>query len=240
MKIIRLLALLLLFSQTALVAQEQSDSTGKVSPVRFSSSVVSRYVWRGILFEATPHIQPTMEYRYKGFSVGVWGSYGISDPFAEIDLFASYTYGYFTATIFDYFIENESNLNLNSYFVWKNSTSPHALEGTISFNGTENFPLTLTAATFFYGNDRDQNNDNFFSTYLEIGYSVPVKASVINLKIGGTPSESIYANKTGIVNCSLGLCKDIKVTNHFSLPVFSEFIVNPAANDVFFVFGVTL
>jgi len=50
----------------------------------------------------------------------------------------------------------------------------------------------------------------------------------------------MYASKAGIVHCSIGLSKEIELTDRFNLPVFTQFVVNPSAKDVFFVFGVTL
>ena len=240
-KVILVLQLiLLLLCSSNLTAQNLTDSLENSSEVSFNSNLVSRYVWRGIQFEATPHIQPTFEYSTSGFTVGVWGSYGISEAFAEIDLFASYTYKYFTVTVFDYFIEDETNLSLNNYFEWRNGITPHALEGTFSFNGTEKFPVTFTAATFFYGNDQNSNGDNYFSTYLEVGYSKLIKSVELSVKLGGTPSRGMYASKAGIVNCSLLLSKEIGITEKYSLPVFTELVLNPSAKDIFFVFGVTL
>jgi len=106
MKRIGLIVGMLTMIQALTVAQETADTSINESPFDFSADIVSRYVWRGMLFGGTPHVQLTASYSKGGFSAGVWGSYGVAMPFYEIDLFASYSLSAFTFTIFDYFIED--------------------------------------------------------------------------------------------------------------------------------------
>jgi hypothetical protein len=42
------------------------------------------------------------------------------------------------------------------------------------------------------------------------------------------------------VNLGLTVSKDIKITDKFALPVFGSFITNPEAENVFFVFGISI
>lgn len=241
MKQLFLIALFILSSNALVYAQDQSmDEAGSTSPFEFSTDLVNRYVWRGLQLSAAPNIQPTLSFTKGGFSIGAWGSYGVGEKFAEADLFVSYSVGSFTFTVNDYYVEDENDLTVNNYFEWGSKTTPHSLEGAITFSGTENFPISITAATFFYGNDWNVNGDNNYSTYFELGYAKEINSYQINLFIGGTPSEGLYSTKAGIVNLGLGLSKSITITDNFSLPVYTSFIVNPSAKDVFMVFGVTL
>jgi hypothetical protein len=219
----------------------EKDSSNKVS-LSFNADLVSRYIWRGLPLSLNPNIQPYASIAFKDFSIGAWSSYALSKPYAEVDLYLSYTASLFTLTLNDYYSENEDD-SVHNYFKWNNSNdeiTPHALEGVITYNGTESLPLSISAATFFYGNDKDtSNNKNFYSTYLEMAYKLSVNDNEVKLFAGGTINKGLYANKAAIVNIGVSISREIKVSNTFSLPVFTSFIVNPYAKDVFFTFGMT-
>jgi len=80
------LALLVVSSLfTSLFAQE----------VGVGTDIVSRYVWRGLDFGASPSIQPYLSFTAGGFEIGSWGAYqlgrdGDNAPGDELDLYANY------------------------------------------------------------------------------------------------------------------------------------------------------
>jgi hypothetical protein len=219
----------------------QTDSVSGLS-FSFNADLASRYIWRGLPLDLSANIQPYTSLSYNDFSFGAWGSYSLANPFSEMDLYLSYSAGLFTLTLNDYFNEDETDLACNDYFDWKNTDTtctPHSLEGSVTFNGTENLPLSITAATFFYGNDKDTSNDNYYSTYLELAYTFNIKENEIKLFAGGTIAEGYYAPKAAIVNLGFSASREIKITDSFSIPVSASLILNPNAKDVFFVFGMT-
>ena len=126
---------------------------------------------------------------------------------------------------------------------WDNNDSintSHTIEGVISYNGTESLPLSLKAATFFYGNDKDTvNNKNFYSTYVELAYNQSLKNVELKYFVGGTIKKGYYANSPAIINLGLIASRQIKITEQFSLPVNMSIILNPKANDIFVTFGMT-
>jgi hypothetical protein len=220
---------------------EKCDSTCNLS-FSFNADLVSRYIWRGLPLDLSANIQPYASLSYKDLSFGAWGSYSLANPYAEMDLYLSYSLGMFSFTLNDYFNEDETNLAANDYLNWSNTdttSTPHALEGCLTFNGTESFPLSFTAATYFYGNDKDTTNKNYYSTYLELGYSFYINDTELKLFMGGTPAKGYYASKTAIVNVGLTGKHEIKITESFSIPASLSLIVNPNAKDVFLVFGMT-
>jgi hypothetical protein len=220
----------------------ENDSCNKLS-LSFNADMVSRYIWRGLPLCLNPNIQPYVTLNYKNFSLGTWGSYGLSSTYAETDIFISYTFEPVTLTINDYFNEDESDLTACNYFKWGNENgvnTSHSLEGAITFNGNENFPVSLSASTFFYGNDKDTtNNKNYFSTYLECAYKLTLSDNEIKVFVGGTTHKGYYANKLAVVNLGVTFSREIKVSNSFSIPVFSSFILNPYAKDIFLTIGMT-
>lgn len=227
------------FAATNLI---QKDSSSKVS-LSFNADLVSRYIWRGLPLSLSPNIQPYASLTYKDLSFGAWSSYAFAAPYAEIDLYLSYTVSLFTLTLNDYFNEDETDMTINDCFKWNNSggvNTPHALEGVITYNGTESLPLSLTAATFFYGNDKDTtDNKNFYSTYLEIAYKFSINENELKLFAGGTINKGLYADKAAIINTGVAISREIKLSDSFSLPAFTSLIVNPYAKDIFFTFGIT-
>jgi hypothetical protein len=138
----------------------------------------------------------------------------------------------------------------NRYFDWNNATTGHTLEGILTFDGTDDFPLQVTAATLFYGEDKDKDSTgvygyggkNNFSTYFEVAYTFDIQKIGVELKpfIGGTPSgSSWYGPYGGIINIGLTARKNIGITPAYSLPVQVSFITNPQAQNAYLVFGMT-
>jgi len=122
----------------------------------------------------------------------------------------------------------------------------------LSFNGTENLPLSLLIATNFYGDDLDSEGNSRFSSYAELGYSLETGAGVsIDLFAGANLTaqseadkeaelDGFYGNKAGLINIGATAGKEIEITEKFSLPVSASLITNPMAGNIFFVFGISL
>lgn len=237
-KLLLSLTTTLLLTSSIAVAQEEKQSSA-VS-VDYSVDLVSRYVWRGLLFNGNPNIQPTISLTTGGFSIGSWASFAVSQEYAEIDLFATYSIGNFSFTVYDYYNEYESNLDSVDYFNWDKKTTGHLVEGSISWSGTESFPLSVTLASFFYGYDMNKNQNQNNSTYLELGYPVKIADYNFDLFVGGTLNKGFYNDEANIINVGFKTSKEIEITDKFKLPVSATFALNPAKDDVFFVVGITL
>lgn len=226
------------------IGQETGAKKGNLN---LSVDVVSRYVWRGLLYSPSPNIQPTLSYTYGGFSVGSWASYSLSSQYAEIDLFASYTKGPLTFLVYDYYNETETDLQANDYFNYKDKTTGHLLEGSVFYTGGESFPIKLTAAMFFYGPDKKTNGDQAYSAYFEVGYPFKVADQPLDFFVGGSPSDNgFYQKYSYITNTdpnifSLGVSttKELEISDRFKLPVKATLSLNPAAEDIFFVVAMT-
>ena len=211
--------------------------------ISLNADLVSRYIWRGIPQCSNPSIQPYGSFEKGNFSFGTWASYGIAEPYAEIDLFLSYTLGNVTFTINDYYNEDETNYTFYDYFNWENDgTTSHILEGVISYEGPEDLPITVTTATFLYGNDKKDliANKNYYSTYIEVGYAVKWGENEVKFFAGGTPAEGYYSQKAAIVNAGFSVSKNLKINDDLGIPLNASFIINPDRQDVYFVVGITI
>ena len=211
------------------------DSTDSNFRFNVHADLLSRYIWRGMPLSLNPNIQPYANIGYKGFNLMAFGSYAVSKPYAEFDLFLSYTKGMFTIQVNDYFVEDEDNPANTNYFMYKPDSTPHTVEAQISFNG----PITLTVATFIYGYDPNEAGENSYSTYLEVGYPFTLKDYSLKAFVGGTVNEGFYADKAAITNVGFMAIKEIQITDKYSLPIQSSLIVNPNTRDLYFVFGIT-
>lgn len=213
-----------------------ADTKGSLG---LSVDVVSRYVWRGLLYNPSPNIQPTLSYTYGGFSIGSWASYGLSDKYAEVDFFASYTKGPLTFLVYDYYTENEIDLEANDFFNYKDKTTGHALEGSVFYTGGDAFPIKLTAAMFFYGADRLADGDQAYSSYFELGYPFKVAEQPLDVFIGATPQEGLYNSDAAVVNLGVSTSKQLEISDRFKLPIKATLSVNPSADNIFFVVAMT-
>jgi len=225
------------------VSTQGSNTSNDSLSFGLNADLVSRYLWRGLLLSNNPNIQPYAYLSYKNITFGGWGSYGLSTPYSEADLYLTLSVGSFDFTVSDYYVSSDDSLENFSYFKFKKGDTNHSLEGQITYNGPESFPIAITAATFFAGsddnNDDGDSKDQDYSTYLEISYLAKISDIPIKMFVGGTPKKGYYAKDANIVNVGITATKTLKFNNNVEIPVFTTFAVNPASEDVFFVFGIT-
>lgn len=170
----------------------------------------------------------------------------------------------------DYYFPDETNtrngfFNMNTD--WKKidaGTDPqtgHVLEAALQFNGTEKIPLRLLFAMNLWGADARKYAEGannlmvaedkiVMSKYLELGYSTSIKATDLELFAGlsldspetdkGEPAGYYRQEAAGIINLGCKFSKEIAITDRFSLPVSGSLILNPEAENIYFVFGISL
>jgi hypothetical protein len=225
----------------------------QASSFKVTADLVSHYVWRGSLATSspTPNFQPTLAFTKGTFEIGVWGSTDFTGSYKELDPYIFLTAGHIKVGVTDY----NWNFSQADYFNYKNSETGHRLEGTLGFTGTENFPVSVTWNTVFYGFDKkpDDSTSQAFSTYVELNY---VKGPV-TVFFGFTPWSGYYNNygvtafdsgaakkAFSIVNIGASATKALKISESFSLPLKATLVINPSAtysrNDyIHLVFGIT-
>jgi hypothetical protein len=258
-RIIMILAVLCLFCFDGF-----SQGNPRAARFNLGADLVSRYVWRGRDYGNSPAIQPNVSFSVAGFKAGMWGSMAfvpqdrkINDSttvslgnYAETDPYLAYEIKGITLQVTDFFCPNPLTPNENNaYFNYKNSTTGHTFEISISYAGPEKFPIQLVAGTMVYGADKDQDSsgvwgagtDNNFSTYLEAAYTFQIKSIGVKPFIGGIPfGSSWYGPYGGIVNLGVTVSKTVKITGDYSLPLYTSIITNPQSQSIFFVFGLSL
>ncbi len=218
------------------------DVDNQDSPLSVSADVVSSFVWRGAVGSPTVNFQPSVTYSTGNLSIGTWGGTDIFGIYKEIDLFASYSFSGFSATITDY-DWNPSK----KYFDYDNASTGHLFEIGLSYEN-ENFPLNIYAGTMFYGDDKQYAYDvsitdstaNNYSTYLQLSYTFDIKGNSLNVFMGATPFTGLYGKDFAVIYTGFTGSKDIKITDNYSLPISVTLAANPQSQDYFMVLGFTL
>lgn len=217
--------IILLISSISLNAQSVSGG----------ADFVSRYVWRGLDFGNTFSIQPSLAVSAGDFEAGFWGSYplvGIGGGGSEeMDLYLGYSISDFSIMVTDYYFPTAGGKYGNF-----DDPGSHTIEVGLSYGGSESFPISLAAFMNVYNDD-----DN--TVYFEAGYSTEVEEVGLDFFVGGTPGgDGGYYGTTefNLINIGITASKDVKITEDFSLPVFSSYVLNPNLEVGYLIFGFSL
>lgn len=229
---------------------------------------MNRFIWRGMnLGGNTPSIQSYAGLTISNFELGVWSAYSVVGfTNQEFNLYAAYHMfnGAVSLMFTDYY--SASDIIDYNYFDYKEETTGHLYEASLLFNGTENFPFTLSANLIFCGNDApniidDPQSTDFnyqdgiqYSNYFEIAYIKEIKNVNCNPFLGFTLSNpqkaddntgyigeyGFYGTGPGVIHTGITLSKDIQLNEKFSLPLTTSVIANPQSEKVLFLLGISL
>jgi hypothetical protein len=224
---------------------QDAESKGFKPEVKVTTDIVSSYIWRGTVGSMNPNIQPTLAAIAGGFELGVWGSTDLKASYKELDPYLAYTKGSFKVMVTDY----DWTFANASYFDYKKSSTDHIIEASLCFLGTDKLPLSIAVNTMIYGADKKWDktlaafsSDQNYSTYIELGYTF----EKCNVFLGMTPSNGYYGAGYGKVDgfaiCNMGVSsvRNLKVSPDFEIPLKGTLIVNPQAESIHFVIGITL
>ncbi len=181
--------------------------------------LVSTYVWRGVAYSG-PSWQPYVEASAGSFSIGAWGSQGY-DGFQEMDLYASFSLGDLSIGFTDYYYPGSDYLSGDSHAFEINAG--YAL-GSISI--AANYIVNEAADAGSAGGDM----------YFELGYS----GAAADVFIGAGDGWHSSTGDFGLVNIGVTKSKEIKITEHFSLPVSGAVIFNPDSEQLYILAGISL
>lgn len=224
---------------TSVAMNAQSEIEASVG-----ADIVSGYIWRGQNL-GNGAVQPSASVAYKGLALSAWGSYGIvdSDDTKELDFTLSYSVGNFNVGITDYWF---SGTELKDrYFLYDAHKTAHVFEANVGYD----FGVcSLNWFTNFAGNDYKSNGKRAYSSYVEVAAPftlgglkwdaglgvVPFESSATYLKDEETPVKGF-----AVTNVTLKVSKDIKITEHFALPMFASVTANPNSGKMYFTAGVS-
>ena len=208
--------------------------------VNSSIDFVSRHLWRGSNSGTAPTIEPTLEIQTGRFTVGAWGAYAFDESYQEVDFYVQYNTPLFQFSLYDFYCPAPDFKN-SKFFDFDSKESVHLFDAVAKYKGCEKFPVSIMGSVLFYGQmDRDENDEQRYSTYFELGYSNFIGGKKFSWALGLSPFEGMYDDKMNVVNVSMTMYDQIKLSDSFSLPIRGGVTVNPATERLFLTFAVTL
>lgn len=221
----------------------QAQTKDQKVKINAGTDIVSSYIWRGS-YNAGASFQPTLSGQIAGVTLGAWGSTDfIGKGHKELDLTLNYAIKGFTVGVTDYWWNGEGAMD---YLHYKGDDASHRFEGNISYQlPMKKFPLIISWNTMFAGNDYYSNGKRAYSTYVELNHPFSAGCIDMNAVIGATPWQSpsiLSSDKDGFQICNLAVyaSKTFQLSDKLSLPLYTRLILNPAIEDIYMVFGVSL
>jgi len=216
----------------SLYAQEEE----KKSPFSLGADVVSSYVWRGSKIGTGPNIQPWLKFSTGGFTLGAWGStsFHSDGDVAELDLYASYTFGFgLTLGLTDYYYQS------SPYFEFDDKISSHAYELNAAYT-----VKSFSIAANYIINDASEggpaNKPGGGDMYFEAAYAFKNFGAFIGAGNGWhTTDEDNGDDIFAVCNIGIKAAKELKITDKFSLPVTGALSVNPDKEQLNLVIGIS-
>ena len=201
---------------------------------RFNVSMDAKnmHYWRGLRVSDGFVTAPMVGYYNGGFAVFAWGGLSVDGSFREVSQIISYSTGGFNVTLLDIF--NFTGAPDADYFNFKSDETLHITDLSVGYDFLETLPLRLMFATVVYGNDRDSNGENRYSSYLEAGvpliyetYMVQPYAA-LGFAFRSADDNSLYgSNAFDLVNIGLRVSRAVELGN-YTLPVTGTLGFNPS------------
>src|SRR6056297_13305 len=211
-----------------------------IPEVNMSIDFRTMHVWRGIATSYVPTLEPSVTFTKNNHTLGAWAAQSIDGSYSEMDIYLNYKFRNFSFTIWDYYCPTSFSGN-DEFTDFNEHTTKHTIELEAAYQGSSGFPLEILAATMVYGDDLNpENQDNYFSTYIELGYKTQLHQTNIRLFLGFNAFEGYYGERFGIVNTGITAINYLKITNNKKIPIQASFIANPMQNNYYLLFGFSL
>ena len=211
------------------------DSTKVSSPFSVSLELSTKYMWRGIEYGTAPVAFPMLGYGDKGLNAFAMGAYAVNGSHQEVDIGVSYTVSEFTVGVSDYYYPSAVG-EKDGYFKLSNRSTGHWAEAYATWTG-EKIPLWVTLSTYVFGADKNEDGNQMYSSYAEVGYTYSFNDNnSMALCVGANLNKGFYTEyQSGfnVVNISAKYSTAFKFGS-FRLPVSASYILNPYKNKSFF------
>lgn len=224
----------------ALAAPVVAQTPAGGPALRLGTDLVSRYVWRGLRFGDSPSVQPKVTFATGGLEVGAWGNYAVSTDeanAAETDFWLGYTLptkaGTFAASLVDYFYPGPGS----AFFDWQGGgQGSHTVEAGLRY--------TVPRVPLYAAVSYNVHNDPDGSFYAEAGYTTALQGVELGAALGAVAGRSAWYGVAedgwALTNVSLRFARTVGITEHFSLPLQAQLVLNPHTEQTYLVFGVSL
>jgi hypothetical protein len=230
------LLLKLTFCCVTFFSLKVSAQENKQWKVDFRTDIFSRHLWRGDQLGDAPAIEPEISITKGNFGFSVWGATTFDKSYSEIDVILNYkVLPFLNISFYDYY--NPVPDAENEFWKYKGDEMRHSLELMADFE-KDDFPLTLLAGVFIYGDKDSIDSSERFSTYIEPAYNFKIAKKDFRLFAGFTPFSGYYAHNFAFINIGATFSDSFSIGSQLELPVEITFCTNPSTNQTWFVVGV--
>lgn len=207
--------------------------------------LVSGYVWRGQDLGGIS-VQPEVSLSYKGLCLTGWGMVGFDkNDTKEFDLTLGYEAKGFSVSVTDYWVSGEPG-----YFHYGAHNTSHTFEAQVGYDFGVLAVNWFTNFAGYVGYKVDGNRA--YASYFSVSVPFTLGGLDWSVEAGATPWENDFytggenssyskemINGFAVCEVSVKASKEIKITKHWSLPLFAKAICNPSTEGFYFVAGVS-
>ena len=230
------LLLKLTFCCIAFLSFKVSAQESESWQIDFRTDIFSRHLWRGDQLGDAPAIEPEISLTKGNFGFSIWGATTFNNSYSEIDVILNYqVLPFLNISFYDYY--NPVPDAENEFWKFKGDEMRHSLELTADLE-KDDFPLTLLAGVFIYGDKDTIDSSERFSTYIEPAYNFKIAKKDFRLFTGFTPFSGYYAHNFAFINIGATFSDSFSISSQLELPVEITFCTNPSTNQTWFVVGV--
>lgn len=236
MKKMRLIIIAILLTALKFSAFAQDNKT---SSLKWNVDVANRHIWRGGVTVDYACIKPSIEYNKNGFTAGAWSVYSLDNSYQEIDLYLGYSIGRFNITVYDFYCPGKNFEG--KLFDYNNTSGVHTWDVVAQYKISGDIPLTILGACKVAGNT-DDNGEEIYSTYFELNYLSRIAGKNVIWTVGMSPGYTNYTeyDNFNVVNLSMALKDNIKISDNFKIPVSAELTMNPDKERLYLTLGFSL
>lgn len=189
------------------------------------TDLISSYIWRGSRQGSGPHIQPYIEYSFGIFTAGAWGTIDLNG-YEEADLWFSFELpGGFAVGMQDYYLPDLP------YFDYSATDGSHALELNLDWV-SDNVWLSANCIINEAGGVGSYGKDLYFEAGLSFEF--------FNLFMGAGNGWHTEEGNFNVCNLGLEVCREIVVTDMFTLPCTARMVFNPDREQMFVTAGISM
>ena len=204
--------------------------------VDLCTNLYSRHLWRGDQLGNAPAIEPEITLLKGNFGISLWGATTFNNSYSEIDIILNYkVLPFMNLSFYDYY--NPVQGAENKFLKYSGSELRHSFELTADFE-KDDFPFSLLAGVFLYGDKDSLTTKERFSTYIEPGYKIKIIKPDLYLFAAFTPFEGYYAKNFAFINLGATLSESFFIGKKIELPAKLSFCGNPYTNKTWLVLAV--
>jgi hypothetical protein len=215
-----------LLAVATLWGQEGSSSPSAreeiTSPWSAGADLLSSYIWRGTRQGSGPHIQPAIEFSKGSFAAGAWGTLDLHG-YEEVDIWVAFNLpGGFTIGMQDYYLPELP------YFDYTATDGAHAFEVNLDWE-SDNVWLSANCVINEAGGVGSYGSDLYF----EAGFSF----EYFSVFMGAGNGWHTESGGFTVCNLGLGVGRELKITDKFSIPVTGQLVFNPDREQLLIAVG---